>query len=153
MEFLLLILAWLLKAAFSPFLIVYGLIRCPWIGAENGYKDHGLWGAIVGAWLSLAHWFGELATVLDQVGNVLGMHFWNDALKKPDGGYAFGDRLDTMSFAMGMNQLQVWLSKLGGMVVNVLAKLDQEHSIKAVKKGIKRLQKKLFDLDPTYGLN
>lgn len=154
MNLLLFIIAWILKAALSPLLLAYGLIRCAWIGANEGYQLSGFIGIFIGAFLALDFWFGEMATALDQFGNTMGMFAWNDWLKKDvkhdthtNHGYSFGDRLDTISYALGRNAYKGTVTRFAKAWIWFLNLLDRDHSHRAHVKGNNRINKKLLDLE------
>lgn len=145
MGIILLLLAIILKTILSPILIVYGFIRCIILGIKSGYKTYGFWGIFIGPYIEIEDWLMEFALSLDQMGNVMGMHLWNDMFRKK-GGYNSGDRLDTISYFLGSNSKKNKLTKAGNVIVKILDTLDEDHSNKAYDIGNQRLKNKLEDL-------
>ena len=112
MEFLLLIVAWCLKAVLSPILFAYGIVRS------------------ILRW-ELRQYFKEIAIALDVFGNVIGQYMFNDLLQKH--GYPFGSRKDTISYALGKNEQYVRLTWLGKLIGKILDSFDKDHLKKAIK--------------------
>ena len=75
--------------------------------------------------------FLSIATSIDASGNVVGKELFNLALKKKRG-YAFGKRKETISSALGKNQRDGTLTKLGKALAFVLDKIDTNHCLKSI---------------------
>ena len=103
MSILLLILALILRAIFSPILFVYALFTTKW-----------------------GPYFKELAISIDSFGNVLGGPLFNRILRK-NAGYSFGNRRDTISHAMHLNDIMNNLSPFGLFVKRILNLLEPNH--------------------------
>ncbi len=112
MDFLLLVIAWALKIILSPILLIYGLFMAI-------FK------------CELGKYLKSLAIILDVFGNVLGKYLFDDILKERIG-YAFGNRLDTISYALGKNKENDTLSKFGRFMGKILNLLDKNHLEKAI---------------------
>lgn len=126
MGIILLLLALAIKTVLSPFLIAYGILRCIIIGVKIGYQTNGFWGIFTGPYLAVEDWLMELALSVDQMGNVMGMHLWNDMFRKK-GGYDSGDRLDTISYFLGSNKRKDTLTGAGRLTSDILGALDKDH--------------------------
>lgn len=73
----------------------------------------------------------SIATSVDTSGNVICKDLFNLVLIKK-GGYEFGNRKETISSALGKNQRDGTLTKLGIIVCNVLDWLDEEHCYRSI---------------------
>jgi hypothetical protein len=102
----------MLKICLSPILFTYSVYRA----AKNK---------------QLNSYFNQLAVIIDVFGNVLGQHLFNRILKKP-GGYLFGNRRDTISYAMGINKKFDNLSKFGKRIEKILNWFDEDHLNKTI---------------------
>lgn len=145
MGIILLLLALIMKAVLSPVLVSYGIVRCVIDGVRAGYKTNGFVGIFYGPYLAIEEWLLELAISVDQMGNVLGMHLWNDMFRKK-GGYDSGDRLDTISYFLGSNKRKDTLTGAGRLASDVLGVLDENHVENAYDIGNQRIKNKLFKL-------
>ena len=76
-------------------------------------------------------YFRSTAVNLDKFGNREFRTLWNLTLRKPNG-YEFGNVNETISSALGKNQCDNTLSKVGKVLVWILDKLDKNHSIKSI---------------------
>lgn len=56
----------------------------------------------------------------------------NKSLKAKEGGYEFGKHGETISSALGKNQIQGTLTKTGKKVVKLLHKCESHHCLKSV---------------------
>lgn len=74
----------------------------------------------------LAFYLYDLAVCIDVFGNVLGGPLWNVIFRRK-GGYQFGSRFDTISFAMACNKRIGTLSKFGLFVEVLLNFFDKNH--------------------------
>ena len=75
--------------------------------------------------------FLSIATSIDASGNVVCKDLFNLALKKK-GGYAFGNRKETISSVLGKNQRDDTLTGLGKALAFVLDKIDPNHCLKSI---------------------
>lgn len=57
---------------------------------------------------------------------------WNKTLRK-ENGYAFGKVGETISSALGKNQIKMTLTTTGKCLVWILDKLDTNHAIKSIR--------------------
>ncbi|MCB0647474.1 MAG: hypothetical protein KDC49_12485 [Saprospiraceae bacterium] len=80
----------------------------------------------------------ELATVIDQQGNVIMQHLLNLLWIKGADRYLFGDRDETISSALGKNQDRNTLSKFGKLIVWLLDKIDPNHSLNSIEYYVQR---------------
>lgn len=83
-------------------------------------------------WKAIDKMFLNIAIAIDQLGNVLCATLFNRLLITKDG-YKFGNRLLTVSYVLGVNELQGNLRKTGVWLVWLLDFLDENHCIKAVE--------------------
>lgn len=97
----------------TPVLLLYSLIR------YKSFKE-------------LDKHYMKIAISLDQLGNVLGAHLFNDTLIKRHG-YQFGDEDETISKVLGINKEMGDLTKLGEKIAGGLNKIDENHVEDAVK--------------------
>lgn len=79
--------------------------------------------------------FLAIATSIDASGNVVCKDLFNEFLKKK-GGYEFGNRKETVSSALGKNQRDGTLTKLGKSVAFVLDKIDTDHCLKSIDQNL-----------------
>lgn len=79
--------------------------------------------------------FLAIATSIDTSGNVVCKDLFNLLLKQK-AGYNFGNRRETISSALGKNQRDGTLTKIGGFVVFVLDKIDKNHCLKSIDKSV-----------------
>lgn len=80
-------------------------------------------------------YFKSTAKNLDVFANREFRAFWNQVLRTKDG-YPFGAEGETISSALGKNQLKKTLTKKGLFLVKVLDKLDKNHSINSIDTSI-----------------
>lgn len=80
-------------------------------------------------------YFRDSAITLDKLGNREFRTLWNEALRT-DNGYPFGNINETISSALGKNQRDNTLTKLGRALVFVLDKLDKEHCKKSINEMV-----------------
>jgi hypothetical protein len=78
-----------------------------------------------------AGYFRSTAKNLDIFANREFRAFWNAVLIEPDG-YKFGREGETLSSALGKNQMQYKLKRKGRFLVRVLDKLDKNHCINSI---------------------
>jgi len=74
----------------------------------------------------------DLAISIDQYGNGLCQHLFNQVLIKKTSVNKFGNIDETISSVLGKNKLAGTLTRLGKAVDKVLDILDPDHSIKAI---------------------
>jgi 8-oxo-dGTP diphosphatase len=75
--------------------------------------------------------FLSIATSIDASGNVVCKDLFNLILIKK-GGYAFGNRKETISSALGKNQRDNMLTGAGKAIAFVLDKIDKDHCLKSI---------------------
>ena len=76
-------------------------------------------------------YFRSTAVNLDKFGNREFRTLWNLTLRTKQG-YEFGNVNETISSALGKNQRDNTLSKVGKALVWILDKLDKNHSINSI---------------------
>ena len=76
-------------------------------------------------------YFLEEATYMDKYGNRSLRTLWNYTLQRD--GYPFGNPNETISSALGKNQMKGTLTLLGRILVAILNFLDENHCANAVK--------------------
>jgi len=81
----------------------------------------------------LSHYFWVCALSIDQTGNAICMHLFNDLLIKPKG-HRFGNPDETVSYVLGMNKKTDTLYLLGRMLSDILGWIDKNHVEKAAAK-------------------
>lgn len=81
----------------------------------------------------LGYYFWLLALSIDQLGNAVCMHLFNDLLIKPDG-HRFGNPNETVSHVLGKNKETDTLYLLGRILSDVLGWIDQNHVEKAANR-------------------
>ncbi len=74
----------------------------------------------------LKDWFYIIAISIDQLGNVVGMHLFNDIMVKPNG-HRFGNPDETISLVLAMNKKQGTLYPIGRALGWLLNKIDDGH--------------------------
>lgn len=119
---LLFFLAWLLKLYLSPLLILSGLIILLCQKSRT---------------VAISAYFKEIAIVIDMFGNVIGSPLWNIWLKEDDG-YNFGNRKDTISYVLALNNRLGTLSKSGKIWAKILDKIDKDHLEKTITNNTKK---------------
>ena len=81
----------------------------------------------------LSDYFWICALSIDQTGNAICMHLFNDLLIKANG-HRFGNPDETVSYVLGMNKKTDTLYLLGRMLADVLGWIDKNHVEKAAAK-------------------
>ena len=76
----------------------------------------------------------QIGTVLDQCGNVVGQHIFNNVLIVTNG-YKFGNVDETISSVIGKNQQTETLTIIGKILNWILNKIEKDHSIKSIEKN------------------
>lgn len=109
MGFILTIIAYILLLILSPVGFIWAIFTRP--------KDY----------------FWRIAISLDQLGNVICAEAMNFLLIQPFSKYKFGNPDETISSVLGKNQLHDRLKPFGKWVVEVLGRLDENHSIKSIE--------------------
>jgi hypothetical protein len=99
----------------GPFGLAFGIIRAMVLKGIRG----------------LGEYFLKIAVSVDQLGNVLMQHLLN-ALWAREGGYAFGNRDETISSALGRNRKLGTLTGFGLAVDAFLDAIDPEHSLNSI---------------------
>ena len=107
------ILTVLLKRLLDVPMFIYGVLRA----AKN--KE-------------LASYLKQIAIVLDVGSNVIGQYALNRAFRL-NNWYAFGNRKDTISYAMAKNKQSNNLSKFGLWVEKIINLFEKDHLNKAIK--------------------
>jgi ADP-ribose pyrophosphatase YjhB (NUDIX family) len=79
----------------------------------------------------LGEYFLQIAISIDQLGNVLMQHLLNLLWVKP-GGYAFGNRDETISSALGRNKRSGTLTVFGRGIDAILDRIDPNHSLNSI---------------------
>lgn len=74
-----------------------------------------------------------LAISLDQFGNVLMQHLFNDILIDNKSRNLFGSPDETISSVIGKNKQDGTLTKFGLFISSILDRLDNNHSIKSIE--------------------
>jgi hypothetical protein len=87
------------------------------------------------AYDKLSKYIKSLAMSIDQVGNVT-MEFGLNKLIITKDGYQFGNESETISSALGKNQVANTLTKYGLLLVNILNKIENNHCIKAINNKV-----------------
>ena len=87
---------------------------------------------IVGLKFKDLGYFKSSAVNLDRFGNSEFRTLFNLTLKKK-GGYEFGNMEETISSALGKNQRDETLTKIGRALVWILDKIEKEHCKKSIK--------------------
>lgn len=108
--FLLTVLARLLSIILIPIGLIYSLFRS-----------------------DLKSYYWNMAISLDQLGNVCLEALMNDLFIQEWAMNRFGNPDETISSVLGKNQLEGTLKPLGKYLVLLLAKLDNNHSIKSIE--------------------
>ena len=120
MGILLNIVALILVLALAPIGIIYSLISF-WYKAN--FKK----------WISRVNdYFLSLAIVTDVIGGVFIQDLFNDILIKKTG-YQFGNRSDTVSCALGINERDGTLKICGKWLCALLNWLDKDHCKNSIK--------------------
>lgn len=79
----------------------------------------------------LVGYFKFLAICIDQLGNVALEFILNFIMITKDG-YQFGNKMETISSALGKNQVKGTLTKFGRALVNLLDWINPNHCLKAI---------------------
>lgn len=111
-EFKLFILALVLSIILFPIGIIYSFIKISITTKEKV--------------------FFRFALAIDQIGNTVLEHLFNDLLIT-DTGYRFGDSRETISSSIGKNKRLNTLTKTGILLDSILEFFDENHSIKSIK--------------------
>lgn len=111
-NFILLVVAWVMKVVLTPLLVAYGIIRS------------------ITKW-ELLLWFKKIAISIDRLGNTLGGYMFNDLL-----GNGFGNGKETISSRLGKCQQENKLTLVGLFVVNILNTLDKNHCLKSIDNNL-----------------
>lgn len=109
-EFKLFILALVLSIILFPIGIIYSFIKISITTKEKV--------------------FFRFALAIDQIGNTVLEHLFNDFLIT-NNGYRFGDSRETISKVIGLNKINGTLSKYGILLYTILNTIDENHCEKA----------------------
>ena len=82
--------------------------------------------AFKGKFQSLSIYFYHCALTLDMSGNIIGQHFFNDLLIKPEG-YRFGYFNKTISKTLAVNKGRETMYKFGIALGKLLNWIDKDH--------------------------
>lgn len=88
------------------------------------------------AYLKIGKLFNFTALILDILLGVMASELLNDLLVK-ENGYKIGKHNETVSSALGKNQLKGTLTRAGRILVKILDMLDKNHCINAITKNVK----------------
>lgn len=76
--------------------------------------------------VDLSDWLYDSALTIDMSGNIIGQHFFNDLMIKPDG-YRFGFFNVTISKTLAINKKQGKMYAIGRGLGWLLNKIDKNH--------------------------
>lgn len=122
MGIILSIIAILLSWIIFPFSFVYTFIRLTIKAKFKTYFNH------------IDKLFYSIAVSIDQLGNTVCQHLFNDIMIKKDG-YKFGNVDETISYVLGANAYNHTLTKLGMWLCKMLDFFDKNHIQKAYING------------------
>jgi hypothetical protein len=114
MEFLVFLIAIIL---FIPLTVINVIV----VGIKNKFK-----------WKVLRGYFLETAIDIDKFGNKNLRTLLNLTLITKEG-YKFGDPRETISSALGKNQLKQTLTTTGKVLCAILDFLDEDHCVKSIR--------------------
>lgn len=77
----------------------------------------------------------DIAASLDATGNVICDDLFNIILIRP-GGYNFGNRKETVSSAIGKNQIKNTLTLTGRIIAKILDTIEPGHCLKSIDNNI-----------------
>jgi hypothetical protein len=83
----------------------------------------------------LAKYIRSLAMAIDQVGNVT-MEYGLNSIAITNEGYQFGNESETISSALGKNQVKGTLTSFGQSIVNILNWINPNHCLKAINNRV-----------------
>lgn len=113
MSFLLFIISLVLRRILEPFVYLYNATIALFKGEWNQYNM-------------------DLAIAIDQYGNGLSRHLFNQTLLKKNPVHKFGNIDETISSVIGKNKVAGTLTWLGRVVDRGLEFLDPNHSVNAI---------------------
>jgi hypothetical protein len=87
------------------------------------------------AYNKLATYIKSIAMGIDQLGNVTLEYGLNEFWITKDG-YQFGNKMETISSALGKNQVKGTLTPFGWAIVNILDKINPNHCINAINNKV-----------------
>ena len=90
----------------------------------------------------IGSYFLEIAIAIDQLGNVIMQHLLNTLWVKKEG-YAFGNRDETISSAIGKNKQQGTLTSFGMFIDKTLDFIDPNHSLNSIDYDIEPIKSTL----------
>jgi len=114
-EILLLVVAVVLLYLLLPIVCIYMLFK--YLGGGNG--------RVVKTWAC------KTARSIDVFANVEAQELFNDVLIK-NGGYKFGNKLETISSVLGKNQRDGTLTRVGKGLRILLDKIEEDHCLKSI---------------------
>ena len=114
-EILLLVVAVVLLYLLLPIVCIYMLFK--YLGGGNG--------RVVKTWAC------KTARSIDVFANVEAQELFNDVLIK-NGGYKFGNKLETISSVLGKNQRDGTLTRVGNGLRILLDKIEEDHCLKSI---------------------
>lgn len=86
-------------------------------------------------WKRISGYWRDLAVNIDRFGNYHFRSLWNATLKTNEG-YLFGNFQETISSALGKNQLENTLTPTGKILVFILNLLDENHCINSINYNV-----------------
>ncbi len=117
---LLFLIAVFLSALLMPFGFVFSLITA--FRYKRTLRKAGVY---------LSKMFREVALSIDRLGNAACGDLFNGLFIK-HGGYYFGVGRETVSSALGKNQLRGTLTRTGRLLAGILDAIDPDHCIKSI---------------------
>ena len=114
-EILLLVVAVVLLYLLLPIVCIYMLFK--YLGGGNGRM--------------VKTWACKTARSIDVFANVEAQELFNDVLIK-NGGYKFGNKLETISSVLGKNQRDGTLTRVGNGLRILLDKIEDDHCLKSI---------------------
>jgi len=114
-EILLLVVAVVLLYLLLPIVCIYMLFK--YLGGGNGRM--------------VKTWACKTARSIDVFANVEAQELFNDVLIK-NGGYKFGNKLETISSVLGKNQRDGTLTRIGKGLRILLDKIEEDHCLKSI---------------------
>lgn len=114
-EILLLVVAVVLLYLLLPIVCIYMLFK--YLGGGNGRM--------------VKTWACKTARSIDVFANVEAQELFNDVLIK-NGGYKFGNKLETISSVLGKNQRDGTLTRVGKGLRILLDKIEEDHCLKSI---------------------
>ncbi len=120
MNFLLLLVSAILSLVFGCLGFVYSALILPFRDSLRTLNKR------------LGSYFLQIALSIDQMGNVIMQHLFNDIMITKQG-YKFGKVDETISSVLGKNQIRGTLKGVGKWLNWLLNKLDNNHSVNSIE--------------------